>query len=282
MAIIVKLSGGHSNQMFQYATGRSLALKHRVPLKLDISWFAEHAITSPQDAPRGFELGGYNIAAGIYKRTLLQRVVNKLNPLQYYVEPEFAYSPDVAKLGPTAHLEGHFQSYKYFNDIQDLIRREFTFKQPATGANKKLFDEITNNPNAVSLHIRRGDYATNHNSTHGLVPLSYYKAALQLVKKEIKDPTLYVISNDPEWCRKSLTLAAQMHIIDINDDVTGGAEDMRLMRACRHNIMANSSFSWWGAWLNDNPDKIVIAPKKWFNDPTLDTKDLLPKEWIKL
>lgn len=282
MAIIVKLTGGHSNQMFQYAAGRSLAARHGVKLMLDISWYPEHALTSPGDAPRVYELGGYKIQENIYKRTLAQRAINKLNPIQYYIEKKFTYNQKIIELGPNTHLEGHFQSYKYFEDVQDQIRDEFTLVKPATGKNKKLIEKIMKDPNAVSLHIRRGDYATNHNETHGLVPMTYYQAAIKEIKKTIANPTIYVITNDPEWCRKNLKLPATIYIIDNNDDITGGAEDMRLMRACKHNIMANSSFSWWGSWLNPNPDKIVIAPKKWFNDPGINTRDLLPKEWIQL
>jgi hypothetical protein len=282
MAIIVKLSGGHSNQMFQYAAGRSLAARHGVKLMLDITWFPEHARMSPEDAPRVYELGSYNLQADIYKRSIPQRAFNRLHPLQFYVEKDFKYDREFNKLGAYTHLEGHFQFYKYFEDVKEQIREEFTLTKPATGKNKKILDTITNDPNAVSLHIRRGDYATNHYDTHGLVPLSYYREALKLIQQTVPEPNVYVITNDPKWCREYLKLPAKLHIIANNDDVTGGAEDMRLMRACKHNIMANSSFSWWGAWLNPNSSKIVIAPKKWFKDPSLSTKGLLPKEWIQL
>jgi hypothetical protein len=273
--------GGHSNQMFQYATAKSLAFKKNAKLRMDLSWFYSIA---PEYTPRVYELGTYNLKQEFGKPGIVFKLKNKLGSARYYNEKSFAYDPDVFNLPKDAYLTGYFQSEKYFKDIRSQLLSDFSFKLPAKGKNATLLKKIQQDESSVSLHIRRGDYVSNPNANqhHGVKGIEYYKKALIHIKKTVKTPTLYVISNDPAWCKENLKLDAKMVFVDNNDDVTGGAEDMRLMRACRHNIMANSSFSWWGAWLNENPDKIVIAPKKWFNNPEQDTSDLLPDEWVKL
>lgn len=278
--IIVQLMGGHSNQMFEYAAARKLALKHNTELYLDLEWFKHmEGVKSPRD----YELGGYNLAGKIYTGSLLQRLKKKLAHVQYYEDSQ-VYDPSVGALGPNIYLHGYFQSEKYFKDIRSTLLQDFSYKAPPNRANSELLRKINEDPVATSLHIRRGDYAKDAetNARHGVAGLEYYREALKHLKKQVKDPTLYIISNDPAWCRENLKLDAKMIFVDNNDDTAGGAEDMRLMRACKHNIMANSSFSWWGAWLNENPDKIVIAPKKWFNDASINTSDLLPDEWVSL
>lgn len=279
--IIIRLMGGHSNQMFQYAVGRHIAKKYNTNLKLDVSWFDNIA---DGDTPRVYELGTYAIDENFYVPTLWSKLLTKVGRIKHYTESGFVYDHFVENLGPYAYLEGYFQSWKYFNDIRDTIITDFSYKEEPRGANKLVLNKILNDDNSVSLHIRRGDYVTNKNTSnfHGLKDMDYYKAALKEIKRKVKNPNVYVISNDPKWCKKNLDLGVPTTIIDNNNDVTGGAEDMRLMRACRHNIMANSSFSWWGAWLNENPDKIVIAPQQWFNDPSIDTSDLIPEGWIRL
>lgn len=279
--IVVKLLGGHSNQMFQYAVGRSLSLRHNVPLRLDKSWFAN---IDERDTHREYELGGYNIQARGYEPGILFKLGQRLGYIQTYNEHQFNFDPKVFELGPNAYLQGYFQSEKYFKQIRNQLLEDFTYINPPSPANAKLLQEIQADQQSVSLHIRRGDYVNNKhaNAAHGVKDIAYYESALKMIKKQVKDPHLYVISNDPLWCKNNLKLKAEMEFVDNNDDITGGAEDMRLMRACRHNIMANSSFSWWGAWLNENPDKIVIAPKKWFNTTDKDVSDLIPKGWYKI
>lgn len=279
--IYVKLMGGHSNQMFQYALARSLSVQNNMPFAMDDSWFSSMA---KADTPRVYELGVYNIAENFARPGLGFAIKQKLGLAQRYNEKGFGFDSQIASLEGDIYLNGFFQTEKYFKNIRDVLLQDFTYKNKPMGKNAKLLKEIELNESAVSLHIRRGDYVTNKdaNQFHGLKDIDYYRAALKLLKKKIKYPTLYVISNDPKWCKENLKLDAPMVFVDNNDDITGGAEDMRLMRSCKHNIMANSSFSWWGAWLNENPEKIVIAPKQWFQDPGIDISDLLPKEWIKL
>ena len=129
--------------------------------------------------------------------------------------------------------------------------------------------------------MRRGDYVTNKNASsfHGTKDLGYYKAALKPVLKQTNKPVIFVFSDDPEWCKQNLKFSQNTIYVEGNKK---GSEDMRLMMQCKHNIIANSSFSWWAAWLNQNSDKVVVAPKKWFNDPKIDVSDVIPKSWLKI
>lgn len=279
--IVVQLKGGHSNQMFQYAAARSLAHRNKTDLQIDLIWYAD---TSKYDSPRQYELGSYTIQEHLYRPNIVTTITSRLHRTQHYTEPSYTYDSAFENLGANTYIEGDFQSEKYFLSIRPLLLQDFSYKNEPSKSNKALLKKINADPQAVSLHIRRGDYANNKNVNiiHGLKDIAYYKTALKELKKKVKNPNLYVISNDPAWCKKNLQLDAPMYFVDNNDDLTGGAEDMRLMRACKHNIMANSSFSWWGAWLNENPDKIVIAPKVWFQDESISTQDLIPKSWIRL
>lgn len=279
--IIVRLMGGHSNQMFQYATGRSLAKAHNTTLCLDMSWFDN---MEGVKTPRHYELGQYQIVETIYKRTLIDRVKAKTGGFTHYLEKTADYDPNLRNLEGNILLEGYFQTEKYFLDIRDILLQEFTLKSKPSSVNQKLLDRIKADKNATSLHVRRGDYVSNAEtkSVHGVKETDYYRAALKELKKGVSKPSIYVISNDPAWCKNNLQLGVPMHVVDTNDDQSGGGEDMRLMRACKHNIMANSSFSWWGAWLNQNPNKVVITPKKWFNDTSISTADLIPESWIQV
>jgi len=279
--IIVRLAGGLGNQMFQYAAGKQLAVKHNTILKLDLSWFEN---IDTDDTSRHYELGAYRVDENFYIKTLLSRAQMKTGYIKHYIEPHYQYDPSIESLGPKAYLEGYFQSWKYFSGIDSVITHDFSHKNEPNGENSKIQELILSDLYSVSLHIRRGDYATDKktNSFHGVKDLGYYMAALKKVKKVSKKTNVYVFSNDQEWCRKHLRLGVPTVIIDENNDEFGGAEDMRLMRSCRHNIVANSSFSWWGAWLNQYPDKMIVAQKQWFNTSAVNTTDLVPPGWILL
>jgi hypothetical protein len=198
-----------------------------------------------------------------------------------YTEPHFHYDPAFANLPKNTVLNGYFQSEQYFRDIRDILLGDFSWVNEPRGKNKELFGQINNDKSSVSVHVRRGDYVSNNNAAkfHGLTGLDYYRAAVNKIAKQVKNPNLYVFSDDPDWCKRKLKFKQPTIYISHN---TNGSEDMRLMKTCRHNIIANSSFSWWGAWLNENPNKIVIAPKQWFSHPESNTKDLILSSWHKL
>lgn len=277
--IRVVLQGGLGNQMFQYAAGRALAERNNTDVILDLSWFDQEFDTGI--TPREYELSSFTLDLNTakYLQTLRQKL--QLRSAKIYAEPHFHYDPSFVSLPKNTVLNGYFQSEKYFAQIRSTLLDDFNWKHQPKGKNKKLYEQIRSDLSSVSVHVRRGDYVSNKSAAkfHGLTGVEYYKKAVALVEKKINTPSLYVFSDDPEWCKKNLKFKQQTTYISHNTD---GSEDMRLMKACRHNIIANSSFSWWGAWLNESPDKIVIAPKQWFSHSESNTKDIIPNSWQKL
>ena len=288
--IVVKLIGGLGNQMFQYALGRSLADAHHCPLKLDISGFADYTL-------RRYELGDLNIRAEIASAQEIaafhmpgqdNRYIARLRrllgwmPSHRYMEKSFSFNEEVLDLSPPVYLDGYWQSEKYFTSIAKPLREDFSLLEGADEANQEMLERITQ-VNAVSLHVRRGDYVTNPHtaSYHGLCSLDYYREAVAHIAAKVADPHFFVFSDDPEWVAENLRLDHPMTHVDINTP-DKGVWDMMLMKACRHHVIANSSFSWWGAWLNSAEGKVVVAPRRWFNDASVNTNDLLPENWVRL
>jgi hypothetical protein len=289
--IIVRLNGGLGNQMFQFAAGKALAIQKKTRLLLDISGFDN----LPQGTTkRAYELGSFDIKAefaGVRQIEMLARpkgiirLLDKSRPYYrktVYCEPFFHYDPNFFRASSNTILAGYWQSEKYFKDAAAVIRNELQVKAPLSPATQALARHI-DSVNAVSIHIRRGDYVSDEktNQYHGTCSLDYYAGALSLLMQRTSGAELFVFSDEIGWAEKNLVSPLPSHFVQRND---GGQpyEDLFLMSRCRHHIIANSSFSWWGAWLNKNPGKIVIAPSKWFNESDADTKDLLPGEWLKV
>jgi hypothetical protein len=294
--IIVRLMGGIGNQMFQYAAARRLAHVLGVQLKLDLGWFRD----CKADSPRPYALCCFAISEHVAsekdissicekgshgKRGLFARLMGRSRPFKCkrrIVEKHFHFDPEILELCDNAYLEGYWQSEKYFQDIADIIRTEFTITIEPCARNKQM-TEIIGKSEAASLHVRRGDYALNPvtNQFHGLCSLDYYKKAIEMVASRVIAPHFFVFSDDPAWAKEKLVSEHPITFVDFNRPEKA-YEDMRLMSLCRHHIIANSSFSWWGAWLNPSPNKIVVAPKRWFNAPELDDRDLIPEAWERL
>ncbi|MBI2843638.1 MAG: alpha-1,2-fucosyltransferase [Armatimonadetes bacterium] len=293
--IISHLKGGLGNQMFQYALGRKLAITNGTRLSLDIS--------SYQVSAHRYRLDHYNIAADIvpiskpkkadqsvpksFVGRALRRVERKIvsslpNGKKVVTERHYNFDPEILCLRDGARLDGYWQSERYFADIADVIRKELTIKHSFDPANQKMAQAIRG-CESVSLHIRRGDYVTdpNCNKHHGTCPISYYQAAAREIASVVDNPCFFVFSDDLEWARHNLELTFPTTYVGINGS-DKDYEDMRLMSLCRHHVIANSTFSWWGAWLCDNTDKVVIAPKKWFNNPDLNTDDVTPQSWWRI
>jgi hypothetical protein len=266
--------------MFQYAAARALAECNNMNVVLDLSWFNQEFDTTTT-TPRHYELACFRLGATTekYRSTTLQNL--RLRRVKKYTEPHFHYDPNYTKLPKSTVLSGYFQSEKYFSDIRGVLLEDFSWAKEPKGKNKDNLKQIKNDPSSVSVHVRRGDYVSNENAAkfHGLTGVDYYKAAVKEMTKHVKNPNLYVFSDDPDWCKKNIKFTQQTIYVSHNTD---GSEDMRLMKACRHNIIANSSFSWWGAWLNENSNKIVIAPNQWFSHSESNTKDIIPGSWHKL
>ena len=284
--IVTRIIGGLGNQMFQYAAARSLALAHGCQLKLDISGFADYRLHN------GYELDLFNIKAEIASleevsqlvgmQPRLARFVHKqlgLGKSTHFVERDFSFDSHFFRIKPPVYLDGYWQSYKYLEPVAAQIRGELTPKKPLADQNLKIAEQITK-VNSISIHIRRGDYVANQatNKVHGFVGTEYYKKAIQSILDRVSSPYFFVFSDDLAWARNNLGLVDNVTFVDHNTGV-GSYEDMRLMSLCQHHIIANSSFSWWGAWLNTNPSKIVVAPRKWFANGR-NVTDLFPLNWI--
>jgi hypothetical protein len=287
--IIVKLMGGLGNQMFQYAAGKSLAVKNNSELLLDTSSF--DAVTD-NITKRKFELSCLHVneemataqqVQKFEKPSLLTRVINKTRPYykkSVYYEPHFHFDPNFFKASPGTMLVGYWQSEKYFSSISSVIRDNFAIKNKLSAATLNIYEQASGT-NSVSIHIRRGDYISNPETkrVHGSCDLEYYEKAIETLIERSGVTHLFIFSDDISWARQNIRSSLTTVFVDHNGEQQA-YEDLYLMSNCKHNIIANSSFSWWGAWLNNNPGKNVIAPKKWFNDFPADTKDLYPSNWI--
>jgi hypothetical protein len=289
--IISNTLGGLGNQMFQYAVGRALSLKSGQPLLLDVSHFGDNM------QHRGFELsyvfsGNFQIAtqfdidqllgwqSPIFARKLLARsVFAKFRSNQLIVEPHFHYWSEIEHVPEKCYLSGYWQSEKYFGEYESEIRRDFLFREPLGEKNTVLARQMSQCV-SVSLHVRRGDYLTNPkaNAIHGLCSLDYYRSAIQYILERTPTAKFFVFSDDIPWVRLNLPIEASHDYVEHNRGEES-YNDMRLMSMCQHHIIANSSFSWWGAWLSPRFDGIVIAPAKWFKTG-INTKDLIPSGWL--
>jgi Glycosyl transferase family 11 len=292
--IIVKLNGGMGNQMFQYAAGRRLAHVHNTDLKLDLGWF--HDI--PQnETPRKYELAAFNVSATAasageiarFRETALSVRLRRILPIslpffkrRHIYEAHFHFDADILNLPDNVYLEGYWQCPGFFADIKDVVRKEFTVRTEAVAENQQMAEEIAQRE-SVSIHVRRGDYVSNSvtRAGFGICPPQYYRAATEIIAARTGRPHFFVFSDDPRWVKENLSFVSPATFVDLNGP-DKAYEDMRLMSLCKHHIIANSSFSWWGAWLSNNPDKIVIAPRQWFRNSETKTDDLLPKEWIRI
>ena len=287
--IVVKLMGGLGNQMFQYALGRRLAHERGVPLKLDLSWFRDAAETGV-DTVREYALDGWHAQASIASAEdlsrfpgnegLLARLGLMRSPLLR--ERGFRFDASVLRAGSSAYLTGYWQSEKYFNSIRDILLRDFTLATGPCAHAEALLAQVSE-PSAVAVHVRRGDYARNTRTQeyHGLCSIEYYLEASRRIAERVSEPSFYVFSDDPDWVRDSLKLHWPTTMVTHDGGCTPH-QDMWLMSRCSHHIIANSSFSWWGAWLCPRPGGTVIAPRQWFRDPSIDTKDLLLERWARI
>lgn len=293
--IVIRFKGALGNQMFEYATAKRLALHRNTELQIDLSGLKN---TPEQDTPRHYELDCFMLKAkeatlsnyeliniNQSRKSKLKHFLKKINrnKLWVYSSGSNLFDPKVLSLPSNTLLDGWFTSERYFRDIRPTLLKDFSYRKPPSKINKATLNNV-NNANSVSLHVRRGDYITNRNANiwHGVLEKEYYTKAVKIIADKVSNPEIFVFSNDPEWCKRNMKFNHKTHYIDNNDDLNNGSEDMRLMRACKHNIIANSTFSWWGAWLNDSPGKIVISPKQWFKEGGINDKDIVPAEWLRI
>lgn len=276
--------------MFQYALGRKLALKRNAVLKFDI----DELVHPPgRGTPRQYALHVFDIEAGIADKNEVEKlkyridncISKNLKKLGFFKrshsfapEPHFQYYPEVLDFEDNIYLTGYWQTEKYFKDIEGVLRKDFSLKREFDIANKEITGEIRNN-HSVCLHVRRDDYVTDPivSTYHGACSLEYYRHAVSYIAAKVKHPVFYFFSDDMAWVKEYLRIPHPVKYV--SDGILKDYEEMMLMSYCKHNIIANSSFSWWGAWLNTNPGKIVIAPRPWFVSSHMDTSDVIPVEW---
>lgn len=280
--VTVRLLGGLGNQMFQYAAGRAIAHRRRTSLALDLRGFPDHD-------NRVFCLGAFKITArltsgGLMRfgrlRGLCSRV--RIPGFPYvWLERQYTFDASVLQAPGNLYLSGYWASEKYFRDAEDVIRREFEFKDEMDDRNAEVAAAIQS-VNSVSVHVRRGDYVANpaYTKTHGTCSLEYYRKAAGMLASQIPDPHFFVFSDDPDWTRANLTFDGPTTFITHNPPERGH-EDMRLMSLCRNHIIANSTFSWWGAWLS-KAGGIVVAPRTWFDSGPWDPRDVVPERWLRV
>ena len=285
--IIARLQGGLGNQLFQYAAAKGLASR------LNCGFKVENITSLTKDRKRKlaldelhtqYHLATENEVRRFVKLPSLYRHAPSLFSLlskNIYREPHFHFDHSFTLLQDPVFLDGFFQSPKYFSNVNHDILKEFRIKTELSARIKEKCDELANT-NSISVHIRRGDFlnpkAINY---HGILDKHYYETALELIKQKAGDHArFYFFSDDINWVSSNLLLPPNSELVSKS---TGSAiEDFFLMSNCKHNIIANSSFSWWPAWLNNNDKKIVIAPKNWFVDTSIITTDLIPEEWIRI
>lgn len=284
---IIKILGGLGNQMFQYAFYKSLLCKGKL-VKADISDFKVY------DIHNGYELKNvFNIdvvEATISESYKIGKPKNRLDRYlikfglknNYYKDKNeidaITYHPKIFNMKQDMYLQGYWQSYKYFEHIKDEIISDFTFDKKLDMKNERIRDLICKT-NSVSLHIRRGDYLGNK-TVENICTNIYYKNAVEYIMKNVQNPKFFIFSNDIEWCRENFLLD---NVVYVDNSGENSYKDMLLMSKCKHNIIANSTFSWWGAYLNTNSSKIIICPDRWFNNiKKYNMGDIYPKEWVKI
>jgi len=260
--IIIEGTGGLGNQLFQYAFGKTLAIKHNTVLKFNIKNFVnEDTVTNT------LYLKHFNIDLNTTMSTEGLKIVN---------EPHFHFSQELMDTQDNSYVTGYFQSEKYFESIKDTLKKEFVLRPPFNSAYEA--DDIYYN-NSVGIHVRRGDYIKSRHvsSTHGnCCPMEYYTTAMEIMKSKLSNPTFFIFSDDIPWCKENIKGEGIRYI-------TGNKcwEDLYLMTLCRNFIIANSTFSWWGSYLSNHLDKIIISPNKWFNND-LNVNDLIPHNYLRV
>lgn len=282
--VIIKLLGGLGNQMFQYALYKRFQ-SLGADVYLDEYWLKKYGnVHNGLELKKVFDLE-YRVASikdvkrlslvsvGIKNR--IHRKIFGFNKQSHYIEVNTDYKKEILQMDEV-YLEGYWQSYKYFDMIEKEIRKQFSFSE-VDDRNRELYNRIKNSA-SVSIHVRRGDYMNGNNiGIYGeICTEKYYRDAINYVKQHVKNPYFYIFTDDTEWCRKFFHEGT---IVDWNSGLSS-YKDMQLMSCCKYNIIANSTFSWWAAWLNNYSDKLVIAPEHWVNN--MEMKDIYMDEWIKI
>jgi len=281
--LIIKLQGGLGNQLFQYAFGRLISLRRNEPLRLD-----REELGAKSDTYRSYSLDYFNIKAEIAGEEEIRRIKYpygiisrawRIFSSKILRRFHIGYEANLLET-KASYLSGFFQSYRYLEPIREELLEEISLKDAPSAKFQELSAAIKGGA-SVSLHIRRGDYVNNEKirKQHFVCDLKYYEQAIAIIKEKVVNPVFYVFSDDIAWAKENLQIAGAVFV---SGPEIADQEEMMLMSLCCHNIIANSSFSFWGAWLNQNQEKIVVAPKVWNRRYGRHFKELLPTEWMRV
>ena len=287
--IVVRLMGGLGNQLFQYATARHLAAINNTELFVDTTFLDEK---KESVTPRKYELNSFNVQTKIADAKLLhsfrgsdfstgERIITLIKTFgdrHKYKFDDYGFDEELLKLKGNYYIRGFFQSEKYFKTMEPIIRKELSLKETGISNDIELVSKIIHSE-SVSIHIRRGDYIRNLSAmdVHSLCSKDYYIKSIQHITALLnKDLHFYLFTDDAAWVQREMNWPINYTLIENKSTI----EDFYLMSLCKHNIIANSTFSWWAAWLNNNEHKKVIMPKYWLNNILSESVDLVPKNWI--
>ncbi len=281
--IVVKIKGGLGNQMFQYAAGRSLAKRLGTKLLLDIRTYT-HSYN------RQFGLNNFQIDASIATQDELTRWPDWTRKTSEWLqrvgihtrrfrELQSSFDPGWSNLDDETYLEGYFASERYFSSIKDTLVSEFQLSTPLSEENQQIAN-IAHESESVMVHVRRGDYVENRkvSEKYGPCTSKYYERAIELLSNNVRDPQFMVFSDDLDWARKNIYFPGQPIFVEGNNERP--EVDIYLMTQGKNHIIANSTFSWWGAWLKTNKNGIVICPSPWFENKKY--QDIYSQNWIKV
>lgn len=279
--IRVILSGGVGNQLFQYAAGRALALTRGTDLVVDRPTAKMTSVRRVYAIPR-FHAVTYQsgLLPSIYRKWALKNQLSFLFPKGVFYEEEGNFCETFFDLPEGTTLFGFFQNEKYFKPFSSHIRDELTFRKYYLSEETHQITEEILSDNSVSVHVRRGD-AYSSSETFDVCTLGYYQDAINLYREKFESPVFYFFSDDIAWCIKNFQ-GSDFVFCDLQQSKSDSLNDLRLMSLCRNNIIANSTFSWWAAWLNSNPNKLVTAPSTWFRVPNDPINQIVCESWLKI
>ena len=294
--VIAKLMGGLGNQLFQYAAGRAVAGRLDVPLLLDLSFLDDRS--GAVHTIRDYALDVYRVNARLATpdeirafdahrprgrfRTRLEPIVSTFRRTTYCRERGRRYDPALERVRPPVYLDGFWQDERYFVSIAGRLRDELSPREPLDAKTTTLLNRI-GSTSSISIHVRRGDYVTDPttNAYHGVLGADYYQAAIRRIQEGFAEPHFFVFSDDPDWAEANIVTGHPTVYVRGNDGKRAFI-DLFLMQHCLRHVIANSSFSWWGAWMSARADKTVIGPARWFAGLVTQNDDVLPKSWIRL
>jgi hypothetical protein len=298
MMIIVKLQGGLGNQMFQYALGRELQRRNGGRLALDLILLLDRFPRSDVIF-RNYDLDIFRIQPQLTLLSklaqwlpvpllyscgsaALNRLRNQLGTQQYIMGP-VPFRKEVLEARGNIYLDGHWQSPKYFAGSEDVLRHEFAVKQPLSPAGKRVAVQMAS-VDSICVNVRRTDFVTLPASikTHGFVGQEYYMRGIEQIAPLLKNPHIFVTSDDVGWCRENLHFDYPTTVLGHEYQGYKFGEYLTLMAQCKHFLIPNSSFAWWAVWLNRSDDKMVVCPKNWYRDPKIDSSDLIPPQWTRI